>query len=451
MKKRKNTITDLNLNFNTGYDATAILETGLLSDIVRPKRILVRVLALAIIIAAMTVVLELRWDNMNYYWYQPLTNTYSIAIAGFILSRFVLSLCYRPPKDVGLLPTVSIIITAFNEEDAIYRTVECCYAIDYPAHKFKVIVVDDGSTDATLVEVSRAQVRWPELILDAFEKNKGKREAMAAGARLAKGEILVYVDSDSFLRRDSVSKIVQGFADPRVAAVAGHTEVANVTKNSLTRMQQARYYVAFRVIKAAESVFGTVSCCPGCFSAYRRTCVMEVLDTWLNQHFLGVQATFGDDRSLTNYLLRKYQVIYSSDAVATTIVPEEHRKFLKQQLRWKKSWFRETLIAATFMWKKPPLATVAFYAQLLFPIVAPILILRICVWLPYANGDLLSPVIYLVGTVLIGMMFSAYYLFWKSDRYWIYGLYFTLYYLLFLVWQMPYAIATQRDNKWGTR
>jgi|GEM_PF-3608765 len=66
MKKRKNTITDLNLNFNTGYDATAILETGLLSDIVRPKRILVRVLALAIIIAAMTVVLELRWDNMNY-------------------------------------------------------------------------------------------------------------------------------------------------------------------------------------------------------------------------------------------------------------------------------------------------------------------------------------------------------------------------------------------------
>jgi hyaluronan synthase len=132
-------------------------------------------------------------------------------------------------------------------------------------------------------------------------------------------------------------------------------------------------------------------------------------------------------------------------------VPEEHRKFLKQQLRWKKSWFRETLIAATFMWKKPPLATVAFYAQLLFPIVAPILILRICVWLPYANGDLLSPVIYLVGTVLIGMMFSAYYLFWKSDRYWIYGLYFTLYYLLFLVWQMPYAIATQRDNKWGTR
>jgi hyaluronan synthase len=432
------------------YDSTTV-RPPTLPKAKKIQRLLVRLGAVAIIIFSMTMVLGMRWGNITYYWYQPLANVYSIAIAGFIFSRFVLSLCYSTPKDSTITPTVSIIITAFNEEDAIYRTVECCYAVDYPAHRFDVVVVDDGSTDGTIAEVKKAQERWPGLILVAFERNKGKREAMAAGARLAKGEILVYVDSDSFVRSDGIRKIVQGFADPRVAAVAGHTEVANVTKNSLTKMQQARYYVAFRVIKAAESVFGTVTCCPGCFSAYRRSCVMEVLDTWLAQHFLGVQATFGDDRSLTNYLLRKYRVIYAADAIATTIVPEKHKGFLKQQLRWKKSWFRETLIAATFMWKKPPLAAIAFYAQLLFPIIAPLLILRICVWLPIVNGDFVSPVVYLLGTVLIGLMFSAYYLFWKSDRYWIYGLYFTLYYLIFLVWQMPYAIATQRDNRWGTR
>lgn len=414
-------------------------------------KLLIKLGALSLILFSLATVLGLRWGNIAYYWYRPLANAYSIAIAGFIFSRFVLSFFYSPPKDIGIMPTVSMIITAFNEEDALYRTIECCYAVDYPTRNFEVIIVDDGSTDGTLAEAKRAQERWPELIIDAFERNKGKREAMAAGARVAKGEILVYVDSDSFLRSDGVYKIVQGFSDPKVAAVAGHTEVANVTKNDLTRMQQARYYVAFRVIKAAESVFGTVTCCPGCFSAYRRSCVMEVLDRWLNQRFLGVAATFGDDRSLTNYLLRKYRVIYSADAIATTIVPERHRQFLKQQLRWKKSWFRENLIAATFMWKKQPFAAIAFYAQLLFPIVAPILILRICVWLPFSNGDLISPAIYLLGTVMIGLMFSAYYLFWKSDQHWIYGLYFTVYYLLFLVWQMPYAILTQRDNRWGTR
>ncbi len=415
------------------------------------SKVLVRIVAIVLIAISMIVVFGLRLGNITYYWYHPLVNAYSIAIAGFIFSRFVLSLFYKAPEDMGISPTVSIIITAFNEEDAIYKTVECCYAAYYHDHLFEVIVVDDGSTDNTVKEIKRAQKRWPGLVLDAFEHNKGKREGMASGARLAKGEILVFVDSDSFLKRDGIRKIVQGFADPKVAAVAGHTEVANVDVNGLTRMQQARYFVAFRIIKAAESVFGTVTCCPGCFSAYRRSSMLEVLDDWLNQHFLGVQATFGDDRSLTNYLLRKYKVIYSSEAIATTIVPENQKQFLKQQLRWKKSWFRETLIAATFMWKKPPLASIAFYAQLLFPIIAPILILRICLWLPAMDGDFISPAIYLIGTVMIGLMFSAYYLFWKSDRYWIYGLYFTLYYLMFLVWQMPYAIATQRDNRWGTR
>lgn len=430
-------------------------ETNASSDQLLPenqvKKIFSITVALVMIALAMSTVIGLRLGNINFYWYSPLANLYSLAIAGFIFSRFVFSLLYRNPKDIGIQPSVSIIITAFNEEDAIYRTVACCYDVNYPKKLYEVIVVDDGSTDATVKEVQRAQKRWPNLKLHVFPKNKGKREAMAAGAHLSSGEILVYVDSDSFVRKDGIHKIVQGFADSRVAAVAGHTEVYNVDVNGITKMQQARYYVAFRVMKAAESLFGTVTCCPGCFSAYRRSCVMEVLDSWLNQHFLGVQATFGDDRSLTNHLLRKYRVIYAANAVATTIVPEGHKQFLKQQLRWKKSWFRETLIAGTFMWKKHPFAVLAFYAQLLFPIIAPLLILRICLWLPIVNGDFISPSIYLLGTFLIGIMFSGYYLFWKQDRYWIYGLYFTLYYLVFLVWQMPYAIATQRDNRWGTR
>jgi len=346
---------------------------------------------------------------------------------------------------------VSVVITAYNEEEAVYRTVAHCYAVDYPRQKLEVIAVDDGSKDRTYAELERAKVRWPDLVIERFPGNKGKREAMAAGARRGHGEILVYVDSDSFLRRDAVRKIVQGFADPEVAAVSGHTDVANARTNMLTRMQDVRYYVAFRVMKAAESVFGAVTCCPGCFSAYRRSSVLAILDRWLHQRFLGVQATFGDDRSLTNFLLRRYKVIYSSDAVATTIVPEHHLKFLKQQLRWKKSWLRECLIAATFMWKKHPLAVIGFYAQLVFPIIAPVLLLRAFVWLPIVAGDLFSMAIYAFGVLMIGLIFSSYYLFWKANGSWIYGSYFTIYYMFVLVWQMPYAIATSRDNRWGTR
>jgi len=60
----------------------------------------------------------------------------------------------------------------------------------------------NGSKDRTYAELLRARERWPDLLIEHFTKNKGKREAMAAGALLGRGEILPYVDSDSFLRRD---------------------------------------------------------------------------------------------------------------------------------------------------------------------------------------------------------------------------------------------------------
>ena len=415
------------------------------------SRLLARISALLIFAACTLNIFFLRWENFGYYWYRPFLNAYSIGVATFILSRFVIGLFYRAPRDRGLEPSVSIIITAYNEEEAIFRTVECCYAAAYPRRKLEVVVVDDGSTDGTAREIARAKASWPDLRVEVFRRNRGKREAMAVGARMARGEILVYVDSDSFVRRDGIRQLVQGFADPCVAAVAGHTDVANAKENLLTRMQEVRYYVAFRVLKAAESVFGAVTCCPGCFSAYRRSCVLEVLDAWLGQRFLGVRATFGDDRSLTNMLLRRYKVVYSSAAVAVTIVPDTHGKFLRQQVRWKKSWLRECLIAATFMWKKHPLAALGFYAQLVFPIVAPILLLRAFLWLPLVSGDPLSMVVYVYGVMLIGLIFSSSYLFWRTHGDWIYGVYFTIYYMFLLVWQMPYAIVTSRDNRWGTR
>jgi hyaluronan synthase len=346
---------------------------------------------------------------------------------------------------------VSVIVTAYNEQDAILRTLRCCFAVDYPRDKLEVLVVDDGSSDGTPAQILRGQRRWPGLRAITFAANRGKREAMAAGARAASGDILLYVDSDSFLRRDAVRRIVQGFADPAVAAISGHTDVANAHVNLLTRMQEVRYYVAFRIMKAAESVFGAVSCCPGCFSAYRRDCMMAVLDRWLAQRFLGVPATFGDDRSLTNHLLRHYKVIYAADAIATTIVPERHRGFLKQQLRWKKSWLRECLIASGFIWKKHPVAALSFYAQFLFPIVAPLILLRAFAWMPLAYDDWMSMLVYSFGVLMIGFIFSAYYLFWKANPAWIYGAYFTIYYMLLLVWQLPYAMVTSRDNRWGTR
>ena len=404
--------------------------------------------AILILLGCVNVV-YLKWFNVYYFWYSPFLNFYSLIISIYILSRFLFAIFYKPPVDKGYQPSITVVISCKNEEDSIRRTIDCIYEADYPKDRLEVISVNDGSTDNTLEEMLRAGEDHKSLRIVNFKKNLGKRHGMAIGARMAKGEILVYIDSDSFINKDGLYKIVQGFAEKDVGAVCGHANVTNATKNALTKMQEVRYFVAFRVIKAAESLFSTVSCCSGCFAAYRREYVMPILSTWLNQKFLGVEATFGDDRSLTNFMLRKYRVIYSSEAVCTTLVPESYRVFFRQQLRWKKSWIRESLLACRFIWKRHPIAAFFFYCGVIFPIVAPLIVLNAIV-LPLLGFWPLS-YLYIYGAMLMAGLYSLVYLAFHRNSLWIYGVSFSFFYMLVLVWQTYYAFFTVKQNHWGTR
>lgn len=387
--------------------------------------------------------------NVEYFWYQPWVNLYSLTVGVFILSRFIIAAFYVAPADVGFRPSVAVVIAGRNEGDSIGKTIGRIYAEGYPHDRLEVVVVNDGSTDNTLDEMLAAQGRHPGLVVVDFEENKGKRHGMAVGALLAQGEILIYVDSDSFLLPGSIHKIVQGLADPTVAAVAGHTDVENVDVNALTRMQDVRYFVSYRVLKAAESVFGAVSCCPGCFSAYRKACVLDVLHRWLHQRFLGRYCTFGDDRSLTNYLLRDYKILYDDEALATTIVPVTWRHYIRQQARWKRSWLREMLFAGRWMWRKHPVAAVSWYAMSVLPLIAPLVMLNALVIGPLVYH---RPVgFYVTGVLLVTLLWSFYYLEKTGRPHWWAGFLFTITYMLFFSWQGYYSLATLRQTHWGTR
>lgn len=406
-------------------------------------------LALVLFVLGTVHVVMLKTHNVYYFWYGPLANLYSMLISSYILSRFFLSLFYEPPVDSGYRPSVSVVIACKNEEASIGRTIDCIYQSDYPSDRLQVIAINDGSTDGTLAEMGRARERNPGLTIIDFGKNLGKRHGMAAGAKAAKGEILVYVDSDSFVRKNTLAQIVQDFRRPEVGGVCGHAYVSNARTNLLTKMQEVRYYVAFRVVKAAESLYGTVACCSGCLAAYRRRYVMEILDDWLRQSFLGTRATFGDDRSLTNYMLRRYRVVYNSNAVCSTLVPERYRQFFKQQLRWKKSWVRETFIASQFMWRRHPFAAFFFYLGALFPVISPFVAFNALV-LPLVSSGMVS-LLYVYGATLMAALYGLYYLGRCRNRLWVYGIVFSFFYMFILVWQTYYALLTVRRNHWGTR
>lgn len=415
----------------------------------RPRHWVVLSLAAAGILLLSTAI-YFQLSNIEHYWYAPLVNLYSLVVGIFIVSRFVIAAFYSPPPDVGFEPKVTIIVPCCNEVDAIAKTITRIYAEGYPHDKLEVIAVNDGSTDNTLSEMLRVQAQFPSLVVVDFEQNHGLALGMTVCTILARGEILIFVDSDTFILPGSVRKICQGMADLRVGGVSGHTDVENVDTNILTRMQDVRYYVSFKIMKAAESVFATVSCLPGCFSAYRKICVLNALDRWLNRKFLGVYGAFGDDRSLTNLVLKDYRILYDAEALATTIVPDRWGKYIRQQARWTRSWVREIFTASIFMWRKHPAATIAWYAMMILPILEPVVMVQALILGPLLYGQMMS--YYIIGIIAITMVWSLYYLEKTGRKSWWTGIVFTLTYAVFFSWQVYYALATmRRAPRWGTR
>jgi hyaluronan synthase len=378
---------------------------------------------------------------------------YSVCVASYILSRFMFSLFYRSKPDAGIEPPIAIVMPSFNEQEAIGDSLRSLLALEYPREKLELIAVNDGSTDATLAEMQlvAAESAGRVRVID-FPENRGKRAAMAAGIRASVAEVIVFVDSDSVVEPGALRKLVQPLADPRIGAVCGHANVLNLRESWLTRMQAVRYFVAFRVVKAAESVFNAVTCCSGCFSAYRREAILPRMEWWENQRFLGVESTFGDDRSLTNCVLRDWRVVYEKRAVSHTIVPVTFRAFVTQQTRWKRSWTRESLLVARFIWRKHPVAALFTYLSIVLPLIAPVAAVHAIVWGPLTHGGTL-PLVYLAGIYSLAMVYSLYYVIFQ-DEYslvWIYGVLFVFFYLGIMLWQTYYAIVTCRTAAWGTR
>jgi hyaluronan synthase len=402
----------------------------------------------------------MRLESVIYFRFNKGFYLYSIIAAVFLLSRYVFGMLYRPvPVDPDYTPGVSVIIPCFNEEEWLGRTIISCMNQDYPSDKLQVIVVDDCSTDRSVEKIRETVelIHGDDELLNTkgrisyvvMEKNGGKREALALGVEHTRHELIVFVDSDSFLNPFAVRNLVQPFQDPKMGGVAGRTDVANVYTNWITKMQATRYYIAFRIMKAAESYFDTVTCLSGPLACYRKTLVMENLHTWRNQTFLGAKATFGDDRSLTNLILRKNRTYYQDTAICSTIVPNRQKVFLKQQMRWKRSWLRESAISGSFIWKKEPFAALFFYMGFVVPFVAPVIVVYNMFYVPLTHR--VFPFTFIVGIMMMSLLMSFAYLLFKRSSIWLWSAFFCLYYEAVLLWQMPVAWVTFWKSTWGTR
>lgn len=220
-------------------------------------------------------------------------------------------------------PPVSVIVAAYNEDKVIVRTVQSILDNGYP--ELEVVVVDDGSKDATLA-VLRENFSDERRVTILTQPNGGKSAALNNGIAHSKYDILVAVDADTVFRKGTIAKLTRHFADPNVGAVSGNARVGNRGK-LITRFQSIEYIYGFNLDRRALDLLNAITVVPGAVGAWRKDLIQ-----WLGGFG---HDTLAEDADLTMAIRRLgFKIRYEQDAVAYTEAPEDLRGLAKQRFRW---------------------------------------------------------------------------------------------------------------------
>lgn len=259
---------------------------------------------------------------------RDLLHSFLVAATMLVLLRtalvLILARTHKNPSshDDYPSPPVTILVPAFNEAKVIAKTIHCLLASDY-AGKFEVLVIDDGSTDATSEEVLAIPDPRVRLIT---QNNSGKAHALQKGVGESATEFLVFVDADTQFEKDALRRLISSCQDPRVGAVSGHARVGNLS-SFLARCQDLEYICGFNLDRRAYAAWNCITVAPGAISAIRKSAILAAGGFSYE--------TLAEDTDLTLSIHKAgYRIEYQPEAVAHTEAPETFATLVRQRFRW---------------------------------------------------------------------------------------------------------------------
>jgi cellulose synthase/poly-beta-1,6-N-acetylglucosamine synthase-like glycosyltransferase len=219
----------------------------------------------------------------------------------------------RPPRRAAILPAVSLVVPAHNEEDVIERKLENVLALDYPGDRLEVVVASDDSSDATHEIVARFEPRGVRLI---HCERGGKVAAQDRAVRETAGEIVAFGDANVEWDEDALRELVAPFADPAVGMTCGQVRLVNPAGGT---NQEGVYWRYEMWLRGRESLVHSMTGSNGAIYAVRREAYREV------------DPRFGHDLSFPYLMVQNgYRAVYEPRAHATenmtTDIEDEFRR-----------------------------------------------------------------------------------------------------------------------------
>lgn len=275
------------------------------------------------------------------------------------------------------LPTFSIVVPAKNEETVLHRLLNALMHQNYSREKVEVIVVEDGSTDATVdicQEYARKTQGWIRIV--HAENSYGKPSALNRALKVCRGDIIAVFDADSIPEEDALLNAAKHFQDKSIVALQGRTLTVNSDVNMLTKFisyEESVWYEGYLRGKDALNLFVHLK---GSCQFIRRD-MLESLGGWSEKHL-------SEDMEISARLTEKgCRIKYASDVRSWQESPESLTQMFRQRVRW----FRGSMeVALRFgrLIKKPSLKTLDAEATFFGPFVLIISLL----------GYILGPIVF---------------------------------------------------------
>lgn len=303
------------------------------------------------------------------------------------------------------LPSLkATVIVPVNIED--YEIFEKCLK-SINSQKPDQIIVSIDSKDNKIIDI--AEKYGAEII--KFDKRVGKRKSLADGWLKARNDIIIHTDSDSIMGENCLEEITKPFNDPEIAGVStNHTCIRNGNDGSIIS------YIISSIIEFARGINdralnGNLIVVDGKCNAWRKDFLLKVRDKFLNEYWMNRKCEIGDDRFLSREALKNgYKTVFSEAAKICTHSQKSIKKFLMQQIRWRRSgtkfWIKDLIEGV----RPSKLYIYKCFIYYMAPIIFPIIVLLDILFFRLELLDIkFSIMSIIIGTSLISSMVQVIY------------------------------------------
>lgn len=217
------------------------------------------------------------------------------------------------------LPTVTILIAAYNEEDIIVQKVENTLALNYPKDKLQIMFVTDGSTDHTSDKIKR----FPDVILLHEEARAGKMAAIKRAILFINSDITVFTDANTFLNADAILELVKHYQNSKVGAVAGEKRILVDEKADASSAGEGFYWKYESALKKWDyELYSNVGAAGELFSIRTRLYQPIESDTIIDDHMIAMRIAE-----------KGYLIAYEPNAYAMETASANTKEELKRKIR----------------------------------------------------------------------------------------------------------------------